>query len=413
MLCVNRVLLILSVIILISCSRESDPEPEPVPEPLLTIDSKMYSPFQGEQSWFFLLDESGAILETQQYKGFETLKFKATTSDKKISLAWFNHLDGRARMVIYGGIEPHSTIVLAVADAALGPAPSVTGSASVTVTNLPPIQNNFLTVSAAEISYSSIVEDGLAVVLCPILGEKTPLLLSAFDAEGMPVYTWTAEAKAGDEITANFTDFAAFPNTISVPVNGRTEFQLAGYNHDWEYYGTVFTSGDWYENAETLPVMGYLPGYKGYYTRVQSSSHTDGQTSGVLYEKRGTIPTTEQMELPQFTHSVIDSSAQHSGFMLDRDFDYTSGLWSYDVADATPFSLEVYAPKGLRPRINGLPPVILEKWPSLDLEKLELGYFKFMEHIDDYTYEQAITDIFSYHFHIETYERRSYYVFVE
>jgi hypothetical protein len=395
---------------ILSCSSEKDPEPivEPDPLPLLTIDASEYFLFSGQESWIFIIDSAGSILETQQLKEHETLKFTAATKNDSITLVQVNHYDSYGSEIrIFGGIKTQTTLKFAFVDGAIPPMPASTGNASVKVTNYPTIGNNPLVLASPDVNSTEVDNAGEVNSIFPIHGDKTPILLSAYNNDGVPFYKWTTNVSAGQSIVEDFSAFTPYPSTLTVPVQHNMSYLLSGYNSNWEYYGTAFAYGQWYNGSGTPAVMGYLPGYNGYYTEVRAILPAANHMA-VSYRKRGTLPNTSQLELPAFSCSVLNSSVKSPTFSINKNYTYMHASWGYNPGGSPPVYCNLYAPPNFQLKMTNLPAEILSKYPELDLNNLVFNDCFFSENLDGYTYEQTISDFMKNHYHVNTFEYRLY-----
>jgi hypothetical protein len=394
----------------LSCGNEKDPEPiiEPEPVPVLTIDASAYPLLPGEESWLFIADSAGKILETKPLTGGQILKFTATTRNDSITLVRVHHYAAdQVQIDIYGGIKTQTTLKFAYVDSSIPPGPAFTGNATVKVTNYPSVGDNQLVLSSSGIFDNVTGTEGEVNFDFPIYGDNIPILLSAFTADGVPVYKWTASASAGQTVQEDFSAFGPYPLTIQLPLRDNLRFLLlTGYNSDWENHGTAFAYNQWYNTAPPAAI-GYLPGYKGYSTEITFVDPAASFTY-VSYRKRGTIPSPSQLELPFFSYAIKNASVKSAEFSIDRGYTYKHAFWHYGPPGSTDVLCNLYAPKSFKTKLTTLPPEILEKYPQLGLDDLVLGNCEFVEHLDGYTYEQAINDLLQHHSHLATYEYRVY-----
>jgi hypothetical protein len=377
-------------------------------ESVLKIDATEYALLSGTEAWLFIVDNAGSILETKQLLGGEILNFTAATNSDSITLVKVSHYEpDHVDILMYGGIKRGTTLKFAFADGSIPQMPAFTGNASIKVNNYPTIGNNPLVIASPDVNYRETPNAGLVNASFPIYGDKTSILLSAFRNDGVPVYKLIEEVSANQVVEADFSSFSTYPFTIQVPEEDNLNYLLSGYDSAWEYYGTAFSSHQWFNGSASPAVMGYLPGYSGYYTVVKSVLPVDHYVA-VSYTKRGTIPDASKLELPSFAYSIINASVKSPQFSIDRGYDYMHATWGYSPVGSTQVFCHIYTPPNFHPKLTTLPSEILAKYPQLDLDKLIFASCDFTEYLNGYTYEQTIIDFLKYHFHIETLEYRLY-----
>lgn len=404
-----RFFLLVTFFSVLSCQNDSDPEPANENEgPVLTIDASEYVVPSATESWLFTVNREGAVLETKQLLDGDVLDFTTDPLSDSITLVQVNrYSEDMTSIIIFGGIKTGSTLKFAFADKSVPPIPEFTGSASIKITNYPSIDNNPLVIASGEVYNKEEPNAGVVNGSCPIYGDKSSIVLSGYRDDGIRVYKKFTDVTAGQSIEEDFATFTPYPNFIEVPNDKDVTYLLAGYNEDWERRGTAFSSNEWYPSSPTPAIMGYLPGYKGYYTSVQSILPASNYVA-VSFSKRGEVPTKAEMELPSFNYSIMSSSVKDPQFSIDKNYTFLQASWSYGTIGSKMVGCTSFTPKNFRLKLTNLPDEILAKDPDIKLDKLVLGSCYFAEYLDGFTYEQALNDIMTFNSHPITFKYRTY-----
>ncbi len=364
-------------------------------------------------NWIIIHDQSGNLLDFSSYEQGETLIFEQLNSnlEKVVSLnvtksSHFSSNIDLNNFYTYVNIQKGAVWNLASTEESginysfsevSNPIkkPSLinekTIQNNITVSNIPGIKKyNITSPSTGVISADFNKNESSTLSLLDItLETDITYIIYVGDLQGNQKYLFFGGEESNPNLEFDYNDFLEFDNLIetNLPSNSYLFTVSRGYQN-----ATALGRG--YEMTVELdfgqPVLsqlGYISGFESYSTNFQIT--LDDYSYGYL--DVGQIPTQIVIrDRPMF--SVTNPSLNEFKFETNQEYKWSESLWEYsNRPENITYSVtrwSILNAKGLYSTIGSLPEEIVNKYPSLEIQKL--SYNKTVLNITDETYQDFI-----------------------
>jgi hypothetical protein len=381
-----RLLVLVSIIPWIACTKEAtppDPPTPPVTDPeikLLTLTVDASYSTSATDNWVLVHDINGKMLG---YQSFETgdsvlIKKSGEIADNKINITLirfdtnFKYLN--LQSYLYNNVGQEWTLSMPV----YPPVTSKIGQFQVNVASVPAESSyqfsnkNHILFGTAHWSLGGLLEQTL-----DLHANAPDCFFHLTDDRGVPKYLLLQNIQSGQQynLSANLLkDFdktvgVSFPPTLSRKILYTVNNVQPGQpNPKSGYILNGNLSNTYISNTETRSsvILGYLDSYTNYFTTM---SVEYGSTLKYFYERLGTKP--DKIELPlKDSFLLTDKNIFQFRFQNNKPFVQRNSYWMYKEAGGT-LSWQFCAPYGATQLYPDIPAELTAKFPSLLPDKLQ------------------------------------------
>lgn len=373
---------------------------EPVNMVYFTLNvSENYIP-EGTEEWIIIHDENGNLVDHKRVTNGNSINFEnlSTRTPQTYSVTRFRHLlfsSGTSRFFLdtypdisYGAVwnykynnEPIKRELN----------PTVPGSFSINVNNIPPTYNFNLSALQVYDAYGGYIDlsytNRLQILEIP-LRETSNYILSIIDGHNELKYTLLENVKNEDSWTLDYNQFLDFDQYVAIDLpnqNIKYNYIINGLEEDVEYpgnYGFEYQSNVSHFNSppyRTELKLGYLDSFAKYKTWFGITMEDENYS--YRYYKQGERPIGIKIpEKPNF--NIIGETVYDFYFTSLSEYQFKASYWRVveetgDIApeyggknpDATAWT--IYADRGTNPKIAEFPEELTIKFPNLNVENLE------------------------------------------
>lgn len=396
----TRAVFVLSLVFLVSnCSKDESPTPKPDAQPdpkepetevYFTLNVLGPRDFGATDEWIIIHDQNGKLLDFKQYTVGDVLKFEANTDSltEKIAITELKYIfnaDSGSKFhslvttpqVLKGsewsfGSDQESTFV----------PPVETGAFQLSVTNIPGMLKLNVSTKRSRLYTSPYAFpphnlENFSMNFKTYEGEDD-YIISILDASNNIKYYDFGNPDMSD-ISVDYSQFKSFDHYINVNLPPHNDYYLnvAAFEDDdpfWNFGGYWLHDilGPLDTEISTTPlVFGYLDSFTRYRTTFVL------QMEGYDYNIAQYGERLEELTIPDKPSlSIIDPSRNTFKFEVDIDYISANHGWNHnegsnETNDYTSTGWGFFSEKGVDPIIGDLPDEILEKYPTMGIDKLE------------------------------------------
>jgi hypothetical protein len=215
-----------------------------------------------------------------------------------------------------------------------------------------------------------------------------------------PVYTFVNPVDVGATLSADFTSFTPFENTIELkgfdtPLEGKVQFQLYSYSPDRPSSGYKLTNIEWYYNGTSPTIkVGYLDNFPEYYMNLwvfEIDRQATTLKKSLNYTHIGPINPSIKL--------LNDDLTVNNKTFASFDFDFT-GEYHVKTLRFTSFSTQasigwtIYSGPDSKATIVEIPKDLAARYPDLNASDMTYYESSFFTFDDGFDYQKLIEEKF-------------------
>ncbi len=391
------------------CSLQSCLQDDPGPtEVLLTLNIDPGYFDEDWDYWMFISDKDGKTIDVRQAADSTHIKFSGSPQST-LTLSIFTRVafpsgaDGSLwnsfGITSYQGIAPGSTLDLKRGtDINYGQPPEPIGSAPLILedyddSNKPEealVISDSISSPYSVMDYGSVAYTGTNFSSRLFLRENPSRILLATYRDNLPVHLWLNNVVPDQTVEASFDSFVP-SNTIAVNkqvAHGEVKVMkgesfATGHIFSHLYSRQISKSS----NLAELPKLGYLEGFEKYFVHVVLNPFHE--RTNLYYTKAGTIPTS--VDLPDYTYTVANDNLYGLSLQFSNAHDFKQAYFiSSNAETQVNWTLNASADEDFK--APSIPSEIKSLYPMLSVDGLTLEFASYTHRLDDYTYDQYVSD---------------------
>lgn len=225
-----------------------------------------------------------------------------------------------------------------------------------------------------------------------IVKENDTLLIGNSFKDNDPRYLKIEGVNDGESYLFDFVeDFIPYNQIVTHEAPPSDNFRIKSFVFGYKDQSSFYTSMRYTSWSYRFTQFGYVNGFDNYKT-IYGVGGLQGYDE-VGFVKRGEAVNSEELELPQYSVSITDTTFINFDYSYTRALAYRKATWTSEDRESNLYIYEDLTNKCKQ--LSNLPDKISSQYDFINLDKLDFVQCEFIENVEGFSYTNYFGEIYS------------------